>query len=437
MFEQLTEKINHAFRRLTGRGRLTPALVKASLREIKHALVDADVNYKVVKRFLKEVEHEATGKDVLKSITPAQKVIKVVHDKISELLGGEATSLKLPDDNPVIIMLAGLQGSGKTLTCAKLAHFYSKKGYKPVLVAMDIHRPAAAEQLEIVGEKTGTPVIIPDEKEGVVKLGKRAKKEALRNGWNLMILDTAGRHQLAEEMMNEIEDIDRHLKPHKTLLVLDAMVGQEAVNIVEGFRKCVDVDGFIVTKLDGDARGGAALSLSYATQLPIYFAGVGEKEDELEPFYPDRMANRILGMGDVVSFVEKAEQVYSEEESKKLEKKLKKGRINFDDLLEQMKAIQKMGSLDSLLGMLPGAGKLKGMKVDEKGLKKVEAMIYSMTPEERANPWIIDGSRKWRIAKGSGNSVQDVNRLLKQLDMMKKLTKSIGKGKLGGMLKGF
>lgn len=433
MFEQLTDRISFALQRLSGRGKLNPTLIKEATGTIKKALLEADVNYKVVKDFLKRVESEAVGEEVLRSITPAQKVVKIVHDNLVELLGGKATKLEFPRVSPVLLMLIGLQGSGKTTMCGKLARYYSKEGFRPVLVAVDIHRPAAGEQLRIVAENAGVPSIIFQPGESPVEVGRRAIKEAGLKGWNLVIFDTAGRHQLDYEMMNEAKLMFETFAPHRTILVLDAMMGQQAVDVALEFDKWLDYDGFIITKLDGDARGGAALSLRAVTGKPIFFAGVGEKLDDIEPFYPDRMANRILGMGDVVTLVERAERAYSEETMEKLERKFKRATFDFNDLLEQLNAFDKLGSLDSIVGLLPGV-KLKDIQIDEKALKKVKSIIYSMTPYEREHPEVLDRSRKIRIAKGSGTSVEDVNRLIKQLELMRNMAKQMKKK---GFLFGF
>jgi len=437
MFEQLADKISFALQRLSGKGKLNPTLIKEATGAIKKALLESDVSYKVVKEFLKKVESEAVGVEVLSSITPAQKVVKIVYDNMVELLGGKEANLSLPQGFPVVLMLVGLQGSGKTTMCGKLANFYKQKGYRPLLVAMDTHRPAAGEQLRIVAEKAGVQSVIFEPGESPIQVGERALKEAGKLGLNLIIFDTAGRHQLSEDMMVEAKDISERFNPHRTLLVLDAMTGQQAVEVALEFSRWIGIDGFIITKLDGDARGGAALSVRALVGKPIYFAGVGEKLEDLEPFYPDRIAKRILGMGDIVTLVEKAERAYSEETMEKLEKKFKKAKLDFNDLLEQFEALEKMGSLDNLVGMLPGVN-LRGIQVDEKALKKIKSIIYSMTPYERANPHILDGSRKLRIARGSGTKIEDVNRLVKQLEMMRNIAKQMGKQKFfGGFIKGF
>ena len=431
MFEELTGSIERVFRGLTSRGRLSEDNIRDALKEIRRALLSADVNFKVAKGFINKVQEKAIGEEVFGSISPGQLFVKIVRDELADLLGGEATDVDLPYRMPTSIMLVGLQGSGKTTTAGKLARLFSKRNFDPLLVACDIHRPAAARQLEIVGEQAGFPTLLFEEGESPLDVAKRAEQEARQTGKNLLILDTAGRLQIDEAMMAEADELRRGMQPDLVLLVLDAMTGQEAVTVGEAFSERLAVDGFVLTKLDGDARGGAALSLRAVTGKPILFVGVGEKADAIERFYPDRMAGRILGMGDVVSLVEKAQQTFDEQQARKLEKKLRRQEFDFNDFREQIAQLRKMGPLDELLGMIPGIKKnmLKGISIDEKATTRIEAIINSMTLAERRNPSIIDGSRRKRIAAGSGTSVQEVNRLLKQFFEMKKMFKRMKKGK--------
>ncbi|MCK5833667.1 signal recognition particle protein [bacterium] len=432
MFEQLTEKIEQVFKGLTSRGRLTEDNIRDALKEVRRALLSADVNFKVAKKFINNVQEKAIGEEVLSSITPGQLVVKIVHNELVDFLGGKARDIDLPYKTPTTIMMVGLQGSGKTTTSGKLGKFFEKRGFNPLLVACDIHRPAAARQLEIVGQDSGFPTVVFKEGETPLDVAKRAAHYARQNGKNLLILDTAGRLHIDEEMMAEADDLRRGMDPDLVLLVLDAMTGQEAVTVGEAFSEQLAVDGFVLSKLDGDARGGAALSLREVTGKPILFVGVGEKADALEKFHPDRMAGRILGMGDVVSLVEKAQASFDEEKARKLEKKLRKNEFNLDDFREQLAQLKKMGPLEDILSMIPGLKKnmLSGLKIDEKATARIEAIISSMTPIERATPSIIDGSRRKRIAAGSGNSVQEINRLLKQFFEMKKMFKRMKKGKM-------
>ncbi len=431
MFEQLTDKIEVLFKGLTSRGKLNEANVKDALKEVRRALLSADVNFKVAKNFVKRVQEKALGEEVLESITPGQQFIKIIHDELIELLGGSAPDVNIPHKTPANLMLVGLQGSGKTTTAGKLAKFFAKRQFKPMLIACDIHRPAAAKQLQIVGKNAGFPVLSFEEGETPAQVAHRAQFEARQAGNDLLILDTAGRLHINEVMMAEAREIVDEVHPDMVLLVLDAMTGQEAVNVGEAFTENLGVDGFVLSKLDGDARGGAALSLREVTGKPIYFIGVGEKLDAIERFHPDRMAGRILGMGDVVTLVEKAEVAFDERKTRELEKKLRKQRFDLNDFREQLKQLRNMGPLDDLLAMIPGIKKsmLKGLKVDEKATLHIEAIIGSMTPQERSKPEIIDGSRRKRIAFGSGTSVQEVNRLLKQFFEMKKMFKKMGSGK--------
>lgn len=431
MFEELTGSIERVFRGLTSRGRLSEDNIRDALKEIRRALLSADVNFKVAKGFINKVQEKAIGEEVFGSISPGQLFVKIVRDELADLLGGEATDVDLPYRMPTSIMLVGLQGSGKTTTAGKLARLFSKRNFDPLLVACDIHRPAAARQLEIVGEQAGFPTLLFEEGESPLDVAKRAEQEARQTGKNLLILDTAGRLQIDEAMMAEADELRRGMQPDLVLLVLDAMTGQEAVTVGEAFSERLAVDGFVLTKLDGDARGGAALSLRAVTGKPILFVGVGEKADAIERFYPDRMAGRILGMGDVVSLVEKAQQTFDEQQARKLEKKLRRQEFDFNDFREQIAQLRKMGPLDEILGMIPGIKKnmLEGISIDEKATSRIEAIINSMTLVERRNPSIIDGSRRKRIAAGSGTSVQEVNRLLKQFFEMKKMFKRMKKGK--------
>jgi len=430
MFDQLTEKIESVFRGLTSRGRLSENNIRDSLKEVRRALLAADTNFRVAKEFIERVQEKAVGKEVLESITPGQQVIKIVHDELVELLGGQAVNVELPRKTPTNIILVGLQGSGKTTTAGKLAKFFARRQFKPMLVACDIHRPAAAKQLEIVGKQTGFPTSTFIEGESPLDTANRAQFEARQSARDLLILDTAGRLHIDEAMMAEACELAEGVKPDLVLLVLDAMTGQEAVSVGEAFTKTLGVDGFILTKLDGDARGGAALSIREVTGKPIFFTGTGERFDALELFHPDRMANRILGMGDVVSLVEKAEKTFDEKKARELERKLRKQRFDLNDFREQLRQLKKMGPLDDLLAMIPGIKKsmLKGMNTDESAIKRIEAIIDSMTDKERTEPAIIDGSRRKRIAAGSGTSVQEVNRLLRQFFEMKKMFKKMNRG---------
>ncbi|HDR90864.1 MAG TPA: signal recognition particle protein [candidate division Zixibacteria bacterium] len=431
MFEQLTDKIDVLFKGLTSRGKLNEANVRDALKEVRRALLSADVNFKVAKKFVTNVQEKALGSAVLESITPGQQFIKIVHDEMVELLGRSTPEINLPHKTPANVILVGLQGSGKTTTAGKLAKFFAGRKFKPMLVACDIHRPAAARQLQIVGQNAGFPVLTFEEGETPAHVAHRAQFEARQQGNDLVILDTAGRLQIDEAMMAEAREVIDEVQPDMTLLVLDAMTGQEAVNVGTAFNESLGVDGFVLSKMDGDARGGAALSLREVTGKPLYFIGTGEKLDALERFHPDRMAGRILGMGDVVTLVEKAEFAFDEKKSKELEKKLRKQKFDLDDFREQLKQLRNMGPLEDILSMIPGVKKsmLKGMQIDEKATVHIEAIIDSMTPAERRKPTIIDGSRRKRIAMGSGTSVQEVNRLLKQFFEMQKMFKKMGKGK--------
>ena len=441
-FDSLTDKLQSVFKNLRSKGRLTEADVKAALREVKLALLEADVNYKVVRDFTKSVQERAIGQDVMKSLTPGQMVVKIVNEELVRLMGSETTELTLkPANELTIIMMCGLQGAGKTTTAAKLAGKFKAKGRSPLLVACDIYRPAAIEQLKINGEKLGIPVFAMGDKHKPVNIAKAAIEHASKNKNNLIILDTAGRLHVDEDMMNELIEIKENVAVDQSVLVVDSMTGQDAVNVSEMFNEKIGIDGVILTKLDGDTRGGAALSIRAVTGRPILYAGMGEKLSDLEQFYPDRMASRILGMGDILTLIDKAEASLDidEDKAKELEKKIKKAEFDFNDFLEQMQQIKKMGGIADILKMLPGmGGQLKDIDVDDSALSRVEAIIYSMTLEERLNPNIINPSRKRRIAKGAGVDISEVNKLVKQFEQSRKMMKQYagmlgGKGKKKGM----
>lgn len=431
MFSSLSEKLDKVFRNLTGRGYLTEQNIKDSMREIRLALLEADVNFKIVKNFVVEVEKRALGQDVLKSLTPGQQVVKIVHEELISLMDTEGFELKTYNNKLTRIMLVGLQGSGKTTACAKLASYYRKKNIKPMMVACDVYRPAAIEQLKILGKQIDIPVISEDTKD-VIRIADSAIKQADRDLINLLIFDTAGRLHIDTDMMNEVQRLKQFIKPDYILFVADAMTGQDAVNVAKEFHDKLQFDGVILTKLDGDARGGAALSIKAVTDKPVAFVGIGEKISDLEVFYPDRMASRILGMGDVLTLIEKAEQAWDEKEQEKVAKKMLKNQFTLDDFMHQLQSIKKMGSLESIIRMIPGLGaKLpKDMQIDENALKHVEAIIQSMTPKERQKPEILNGTRRLRIAKGSGRSVTEINRLLRQFEDMKKMMKRFSSGKM-------
>jgi signal recognition particle subunit SRP54 len=424
MFENLTEKLNRVFKKVTGRGKLTEANVQDALKEVRLALLEADANYKVVKNLVEDIRTRAVGQEVLESLTPGQQLIKIVNQELARLMGGERQDLNLSGKTPYIIMLVGLQGSGKTTTAAKLAQYLRKQGRHPYLVPADIYRPAAIEQLEKLGSQIEVPVYpsVPDQRPEYICVDALSK--AGRENCDLLIFDTAGRLHIDEELMAELERIRDKTSPHEILLVADAMTGQDAVNVAGSFNDALSITGVILSKMEGDARGGAALSIRAVVQKPIKFVGVGEKLDALEPFFPDRMASRILGMGDVLSLIEKAQAQFDQKEAEKLQKKLKKREFDLEDFSAQLKQVKKLGSLEQILGMLPGMGqmkKLKQLKPDEKELVKIEAIISSMTRDEKKNYKIINGSRRKRIAKGSGTSLQDVNRLLKNFAQSKKM----------------
>ena len=436
-FDSLTEKLNSIFSKLSGKGKLTESDVKAAMREVKMALLEADVNFKVVKQFVSSVQERAVGEEVMSGLNPAQMVIKIVNEEMTELMGSETTELQLqPGKQMTVIMMVGLQGAGKTTTAAKIAGKFKQKGKKPLLVALDIYRPAAIKQLQINGEKQGVEVFTMGDRHDPADIAKAAIEHASKNKENLVILDTAGRLQIDEAMMKELEDIKKAVTVHQTILVVDAMTGQEAVNVAKTFDDKVGVDGVILAKMDGDTRGGAALSIKAVTGKPILYVGMGEKLSDLEQFYPDRMASRILGMGDVLTLIDKAQQALDkqdEQDSRDMVSHLKKGKFDFNDYLNSLKQMRKMGGLSSVLGMLPGLGLKKDQLesvIDDKQLKRTEAIVLSMTPEERMNPKLLTPQRKYRIAKGSGNDIADVNRFIKQFNQMSKMMKQAG-GKKG------
>ena len=446
-FDSLTEKLQNVFKNLRSKGRLTEDDVKAALREVKMALLEADVNFKVVKNFVKSVQERAVGQDVMSGLNPGQMVIKIVNDELVNLMGSETTEIKFqPGSQKTVIMMMGLQGAGKTTTTAKLAGKFKLKGKKPLLVACDVYRPAAIKQLQINGEKQGVEVFSMGDNQKPANIAKAALEHAEKNGNNVIILDTAGRLHIDEEMMEELQEIKNTVEVHQSILVVDAMTGQDAVNVAENFNEKIGIDGVIVTKLDGDTRGGAALSIKAVTGCPILYVGMGEKLSDLEQFYPDRMASRILGMGDVLSLIEKAGEEIDEEQARKMTEKLKKSQFDFEDYLESMKQMRKMGGLGSIMNMLPGLGGMGGLgkgkmpDIDaddaEQKMARVEAIIYSMTIKERQNPDIITPRRKRRIAAGAGVDISEVNKMMKQFEQMRKMMKSFpgmmgGKGKKG------
>jgi signal recognition particle subunit SRP54 len=432
VFDSLSEKLQATLGDVRQRGALTEDDVKAAMREIRLALLEADVNFNVVRQFTSDVRSKALGEEVLKRVDPGQQVVKIVSDELTELMGGAARDLALSPRKPTVVVLAGLQGSGKTTAAAKLARMLrEEKGLDVALAACDVYRPAAVDQLVTVGRRAGATVYERGTDEDPVKIAKWAREEAVADGRDVLIVDTSGRLHIDAELMRELADIKKEVKPHDVLLVVDAMTGQDAVNVAEQFAEQVGFDGVIMTKLDGDARGGAALSVKAITGMPILYASTGEKLDAFERFHPDRMAQRILGMGDVLTFVEKAQREIDEERSVEMERKLRKAEFTFEDFLDQLRTIRRMGPIGNLIGMLPGAGaQLRGMKVDERELDRVEAIVLSMTPEERRRPDLIKGSRRLRIAKGSGTTVQAVNQLVKQFEQMRKLMKSMSRGKM-------
>ena len=425
MFQSLSEKLEHAFRKFKNKGKLTESDIKAGMREIKLALLEADVNFKVVKDFIASVSERAVGAEVLESLLPAQQIVKIVNEELITIMGGSQSKLTISSKPPTIIMMVGLQGAGKTTHAGKLAGLYKKQGKNPLLVACDIYRPAAIKQLEIVGEKLGIPVFTMGDKVSPVKIAEEAIKYANQKGYDMVFIDTAGRLHIDEALMKELQDIKAKVSPTEILLTIDAMIGQDAVNVATTFNDLLDITGVILTKLDGDTRGGAALSVRHVTGKPIKFIGVGEKLDAIEPFHPDRMASRILGMGDVLSLIEKAEQAYDEKKAAELEQKIRESTFTLDDYLEQFSQIKNMGNIDQLMAMMPGMkpGALKDAKIDEKALARQEAIIKSMTKREREKPDILNASRKKRIAAGSGTTVEEVNRLLKQFEQIRMLMK--------------
>lgn len=428
MFEGLSEKLERSFKILKGHGYITEINVAETLKEVRKALLEADVSFKIAKDVTNTIKEKALGQKILTSVSPGQLMVKIVHDELAELMGGEHSELNLKG-NPTVILIAGLQGSGKTTFSAKLANYLkTKKGKSVVLVAGDVYRPAAINQLKVLGEQVGVEVYSEEESKNPVQIAQHAIEKAKKDGKNVVIIDTAGRLAVDEEMMNEIENVKKTVKPQETLFVVDAMTGQDAVNTAKAFNDRLDFDGVVLTKLDGDTRGGAALTIRTVVEKPIKFVGLGEKMDALDIFYPKRMADRILGMGDIVSLVERAQEQFDAEEAEKLKRKLVKNEFNFNDFLKQIQQIKKMGSLKDLAGMIPGMNKIKDEDIDEDAFKSIEAIIGSMTPEERENPKIINGSRKRRIAAGSGNDINEVNRLIKQFDETSKMMRMMTTG---------
>lgn len=440
IFESLSDRLQETFKKLRGHGKLTEDDVNEAMREVRMALLEADVNFKVVKNFIKTVKERAIGQDILETLTPAQVVVKIVDEELTNLMGGTQSRINMSPNPPTIIMMAGLQGAGKTTSAGKLGLSLKKQGKRPLLVACDIYRPAAIKQLQVVGKQLDIPVFSMEPGTDAVTIAKSSIAYSQSHANDVIIIDTAGRLQIDEALMQELRDIKAEVKPHEILLVVDAMTGQESVNVAQTFNDSLGLDGVIMTKLDGDARGGAALSVKAVTNVPIKFIGMGEKLEPLQPFHPDRMASRILGMGDVLSLVEKAQQTFDMEEAKKMEKKLRKDEFTLDDFLSQMQQVKKLGSLENILGMIPGMGGLKkqlegqDIDLDGKEMRQIEAIIRSMTPQERADITIINGSRRKRIAMGSGTRVQDVNKLLKQFGEMRKMMKKMKKMQKG---KGF
>jgi signal recognition particle subunit SRP54 len=432
MFENLTDRLEGAFKRLKGQGRITEINIAETLKEVRKALIDADVNYKIAKEFTDDVKEKALGANVINAISPGQLMIKIVHDELVSLMGGTKSEVSFKG-NPSVILLSGLQGSGKTTFAAKLATHLRSKGRNPMLAACDVYRPAAIEQLKVLGQQTGLDVYSEEESKDPVRIALNAVKAARDKNKNVLIVDTAGRLSIDEQMMDEISRLKKALDPGEILFVVDSMTGQDAVNTAKAFNDVLDFDGVVLTKLDGDTRGGAAISILKVVSKPIKFVSIGEKPDALDIFYPDRMANRILGMGDIVTFVEKAQEVFDEKEAQKLQKKFRQNQFDFDDLLQQLRQIKKMGNIRDLMAMVPGMNKLiKDQEFDDNAFKHVEAIIQSMKPSERQNPDLLNGVRKKRIADGSGTSIQEVNQLIKQLEDMRKLMKKMNKpGKMG------
>ena len=436
-FEGLSSRLQDITRKLRGKARITESDLKEVLREVKLALLEADVNYKIVKDFIKVIEEKSLGQDVLKSLTPGQQVIKIVKDELVKLLGGEESRINFTPNPPTIIMLVGLQGSGKTTTAGKLANIIRKQGKKPLLVACDVYRPAAIKQLQVVGKQLEIPVFANESEKNVSVIARQAISQAISKLNDVVIIDTAGRLQIDEALMQELKDLKKNVKPHEVLLVVDSMTGQDAVNIAQTFNDELGIDGLVLTKLDGDTRGGAALSVKKVTGRPIKFIATGEKLSDIEVFHPERMASRILGMGDVLSIIEKAEETFDMEEAAKLEKKMRKQGFDLDDYLVQLRQMKKMGSFSSILKLIPGMNQLKDVKIDDKEFVKIEAIICSMTQEERRNPKILNGSRRLRIAKGSGTTVEQINKFMKSFEMTQKMMKEMtsNKGAMKKMMK--
>ena len=428
-FDGLTSRLQDITRKLRGKARITEADLKEVLREVKLALLEADVNYKIVKDFIKVVEEKSLGQDVLKSLTPGQQVVKIVKDELVGLLGGEETKINFTPNPPTVIMLVGLQGSGKTTTAGKLANLIRKQGKKPLLVACDVYRPAAIKQLQVVGKQLDIPVYVNENTKDVSVIAKQAMSFAISKLNDVVIIDTAGRLQIDEVLMQELKDLKSNVKPHEILLVVDSMTGQDAVNIADAFNKELGIDGIVLTKLDGDTRGGAALSVKKITNRPIKFAATGEKLSDIEVFHPERMASRILGMGDVLSIIEKAEETFDLEEAEKLEKKLRKQKFDLEDYLSQLRQMKKMGSFSSILKMIPGFSAMKDVNIDDKEFVRIEAIICSMTKKERENPSILNGQRRLRIAKGSGTTVEQINKFMKSFELTQKMMKEMTSGK--------
>jgi signal recognition particle subunit SRP54 len=437
MFENLSDRLERSFKILKGEGKITEINVAETLKDVRRALLDADVNYKVAKSFTETVKQKAMGMNVLTAIKPGQLMVKIVHDELAELMGGETVGLKL-DGKPSIILMSGLQGSGKTTFSGKLANMLkTKQNKRPLLVACDVYRPAAIQQLHVVGESVGVPVYSEPENKDVIAIAQNAIREAKAKNNDVVIIDTAGRLAVDEQMMNEIASLKEAVNPNETLFVVDSMTGQDAVNTAKEFNDRLDFDGVVLTKLDGDTRGGAALSIRTVVTKPIKFIGTGEKMEAIDAFHPSRMADRILGMGDVVSLVERAQEQFDEEEAKKLQKKIMKNKFDFNDFYNQIQQIKKMGNLKDLAGMIPGVGKaIKDVDIDDDAFKSIEAIIQSMTPKERTNPEILNTSRRQRIAKGSGTNIQEVNRLIKQFDQTRKMMKMVTGAGMKGMMKG-
>ena len=438
-FEGLSSRLQSITRKIRGKARITESDLKEMLREVKLALLEADVNYKIVKEFIATVQEKALGEEVLKSLTPGQQVVKIVKDEMTELLGGQTSGINFTPNPPTVIMLVGLQGSGKTTTAGKLANLLRKQGKKPLLVACDIYRPAAIKQLQVVGAQLNIPVYSNETSKDVVQIARQAMSVAMSKLNDVVILDTAGRLHIDEELMDELKNVKKNIKPHEILLVVDSMTGQDAVNVAEKFNEALGIDGVVLTKLDGDTRGGAALSVKKVTGKPIKFAATGEKLSDIEVFHPDRMTSRILGMGDMLAIIEKAEEAFDQEEAERLEKQLKKNKdLDLDDYLAQIRQVRKMGSLSSLIKMIPGMNKFGDIDIDDKELDKVEAMICSMTQEEKRNTKLLNASRRQRIAKGSGTKVQDINKFINSYEATQKMMKKLqsNKGGMKKMLKG-